>query len=208
MSYDEKRARSALATFQKRSGLRDYPWELASGVGTGTLRSFRNARNRAMSNSTYEKLAAGATALLGHEVTPAELIGDPRAARQARIECFVGGGDEVVPIPVDEAVDWVPAPPGMTNPEAIEVRGRSLLPIFQHGDLLFYERVATDPTPFRDELVVARTRSGKCVVRILQAGTRRGRFNLISVNPSFAPLENEEIEWVGPIEWINKRRRK
>lgn len=208
MSYDEKRARSALAAFQRRSGLRDYPWELASGVGPGTLRSFRSARNRAMSNSTYEKLAAGATALLGHEVSLAELIGDPKAARHARVDCFVGSCDEVVPVPADEEADWVQAPPGMANPEAIAVRGRSLLPIFQHGDLLFYERVEADPAPFRDELVVARIRNGKCVVRFLHAGARRGRFNLVSVNLSFAPIENQEIEWVGPIEWINKRRRK
>ena len=208
MSYDEKRARQALAMFQKRSGLRDYPWEMASGVGAGTLRSFRSGRNRAMSNATYEKLAAGASALLGYEIATGELSGDPKVPRQVRVASFVSAGDEVAACPPDGPTDLVLAPPGMENPQAIEVRGRSMMPVFHHGDLLFHERLEKDPSHFRDEIVVAQLKGGTCMVKILQPGSRRARFNLVSINPSLAPLENQEIEWVGPIEWVNKRRRR
>jgi phage repressor protein C with HTH and peptisase S24 domain len=206
MSYDEKRVRAALAAFQKSSGLRDYPWETASGVGPGTLRSFRSGRNRAMSNATYEKLASGATALLNRDVTAAELRADPGMSRQIRVASFVGAGDEIVPIPTDEPIDWALAPPGMDNVEATEVRGRSMMPFYHHGDLLFHRRIDKDPGRFKDEALVVQVTDGKRMIKLLQPGARRGRFNLISINPSLAPLENQAVDWVGPIEWVNKRR--
>jgi phage repressor protein C with HTH and peptisase S24 domain len=123
------------------------------------------------------------------------------------VRSFVGAGDEIFPIDEDSPIDRVAAPPGMIDAEATEVRGRSMLPLYHHGDLLFHHRIESDPTRFRDEVVIAQVKNGKRYVKLLATGTRRGRFNLVSINPTFAPLENQILDWVGAIEWVQKRRR-
>lgn len=207
MPYDNRKAIAALDRFKKAAKLKDFPWEKASGLGEGTLRKFRTGANRSMSTETYEKLAAGASKLGGRTFTAAEIRGEVELLIQVPVSSFVGAGDEIIPIDGDGPVDWVPAPPGMGEAEATEVRGRSMIPLYHDRDLLFHRRLETDPARFRDEVVVAQVRNGKRYVKLLQIGTRRNRFRLLSINPTFAPLEDQQLDWIGPIEWVHKRRR-
>ena len=92
MAYDSRRARAALAAFQVATGLQDFPWEKASSVGEGTLRRFRSGSSRSMGPITYDKLAAGASGLLGRPVTSAELRGEISLLRRVAVANFVGPG--------------------------------------------------------------------------------------------------------------------
>lgn len=99
MSYDPEQARSALAAFKKSTGLKDAPWEKASGVGSGTIRKFEKGPNQSMGPATYSKLAVGASELLGRRVLVSEFT--PRG------EGFSEGGP-ADPLNLDPNV--VPAP--------------------------------------------------------------------------------------------------
>ena len=206
MAYDKRKATAALAAFQQSTGLKDFPWERASSVGEGTLRKFRSGSARSMSDETYEKLAAGASDLLGRKIAPARLRPGPVTDVELPIRSYVGAGDEVVaPIDGDGPIDYVTAPPDLAEGEVLEVRGRSMLPAYEHGDLLFHRFMDPDPRELVGKLVVAKLKDGRRFVKVLLAGTRRGRFTLASLNPSFAPMEDQASEAVARIVWVKKR---
>jgi phage repressor protein C with HTH and peptisase S24 domain len=129
-------------------------------------------------------------------------------AETVPVRSYVGAGDEVFIIPEDEQpIDWVEPPPGMEGAEATIVRGRSGMPLYHDGDVLYHRRVVHDPIAFRGEVVVAQVKNGRRFVKLLERGKRKGLFNLVSINPAFPPLEDQHLDWIGPIEWVRKRRR-
>lgn len=209
MAYDKRQVLAALARFQRDTGLKDSPWEEASGLGEGTLRKFRTGPNRSMSTETYEKLAAGATKKLGRKVVAGELRGELQVPIQVPVRSFVGAGDEVIIIPEDnEPLFWVEAPPGMRDAEATEVRGRSMVPAYHDRDILFHRRLEIDPLRFRDEILVTQVKGGKRYIKLILPGSRKGRYHLTSINPAYPPIEDQVLEWLAPIEWVDKRRRR
>lgn len=199
--------RAAISAFMKRTGLKVTPWEKEAGVSEGALRAFLKGRSKTITDDTLLKLAEGAGELLAQTVTVADIMGDKPSLVEIPVRSFVGAGDEIIPVPEDGPIDYVPAPPGMEDAEATEVRGRSMLPLYRDGDLLFHRRMEGDPTRYRDDVVVAQVRNGKRYVKLLLPGSKRGRFTLVSVNPAFPPLEDQLLDWVGPIDWVRKRRR-
>lgn len=174
MSYDPEQARSALAAFKKSTGLKDAPWEKASGVGGGTIRKFEKGPNRSMGPETYSKLATGASELLGRKVLVSEFTplgesavladpvildsnvapapGAPRVpARQEMpkdVPVFgtVSGGDGGALFDFElngEIVDFVRRPPrliGRTDVFAAYLRGESVSPWREPGQLIYFER--------------------------------------------------------------------
>lgn len=206
MAYDKRKALAALAAFQTSTGLKDFPWEKASGVGEGTLRKFRTGSARSMSDETYEKLAAGASDLLDRKIAPARLRPGAATDVELPIRSYVGAGDEVVePVDGDGPIDYVTAPPELAEGEVLEVRGRSMLPAYEHGDLLFHRFMDPDPRQLIGKLVIAKLKDGRRFVKVLLAGTKRGRFTLASLNPSFAPMEDQAVAAVARIVWVKKR---
>lgn len=209
MAYDKAAALKALARFQRDTGLKDRPWEEAAGLGEGTLRKFRSGPNRSMSTETYEKLASGAAKLLGRRVQAGEIRGEIDTPIMVPLRSYVGAGDEIMMIPADDPpLDFVQAPPGMRGAEATEVRGVSMVPLFHEGDLLFHRRLESDPLRYRNEALVVQVKNGKRYVKLVLPGTRKGRYHLTSINPAFPPIEDQAVDWFGPIEWVHKRRRR
>lgn len=147
-------------------------------------------------------------AVLG--MTAAELLGKPAALRPARdeieipVSSHIGAGDQVVdPVEGDPPIYYVKAPPEVEDGEATEVRGRSMLPAYEPGDVLFYKRTGADPREMLGRLVVAKLVDGRRYVKVLQSG-RRGRFTLASLNPAYDPMEDQAIEWAARIIWVKK----
>lgn len=204
MPYDQRQAVSALATFQEVSGLRDYPWEIASGVGEGTIRRFKNGKARSLTWETYEKLADGASSLLNRKVEARELLGD--YPNTWPVFEAVLTGDEVVRLP-SEGMYRVPAPPDHVSGGVIEVRGRSLLPEFRQGDLLFHANLQPDIDALVGDVVLAQTTNGRRHIRILHSTPNPGHYTLSSINPAYPPLEDVQVMSAAEILWVKHRPR-
>jgi phage repressor protein C with HTH and peptisase S24 domain len=131
----------------------------------------------------------------------------PQPGPQVPIRSYVGAGEQVIPIEEDSLIDFVPAPPGMEQAEATLVRGRSMVPLYHDGDVLFHRRLELDPARLRDEVVVAQVRDGRRYVKLLRPGSRKGLFTLVSINPDHKPIRDQALAWVAPIEWVRKRKR-
>lgn len=208
MSGDADRARKALLKFLTVHKLSQRALCKAAGLSPSAINNFMLGHAESPKADTYDKMAAGATKLLGHPVSVAELRGLKVQAIEIPVRSFVGAGDEVVIIPEDEApVGWVSPPPGLEDGEATQVRGRSMMPLFHEGDVLYHRRLVHDPSTFRGEVVVAQVRNGKRYVKLLERGSRKGRYHLVSINPAFPTHEDQQLDWVGPIEWVQKRKR-
>lgn len=195
--------RRALREFMRAKDLKVFPWTQAAGVSEASLRNFLNGDSESLSDRTYALLARAAHVSVG------KLRGDeaPPEAAEVPVRSYVGAGDEILPVEGDAPIEYVPAPPGMEECEATEVRGVSMQPLYHHGDLLFHRRIDAEPARYRNEVVVVQVRNGKRLVKLLQAGSKKGLYTLVSLNPSFAPMPDQKISWIGPIEWVQKRRR-
>lgn len=207
MAYNADQRRRALKKFMDDNELQPKEWARQSGLSESSLWPFMKGKTHALGDDTYEALASGAAKILRRPVTGGEIRGE-KGQVLVPVRSFVGAGDEVVPIAQDEPIDYVPAPPGMEECEATEVRGRSMIPLYHHGDRLFHRRLESNPAAFREEVVVVQVKNGKRYVKLLQAGSRRGRYTLASVNPAFEPMIDQALDWVGPIEWVHKRQRR
>lgn len=156
---------------------------------------------------TYMALAESASKKLERDVTVTELAGQPLSYASVPIQSFVGAGEEVFTIPSDGPIGYTQAPPGMEDCEATEVRGQSMIPLYHNGDLLFHRRIETNIGRYRNQVVVVQIKGDRRLVKQLVTGSKPGRFHLASFNQAFPLLEDQPVEWVGPIEWVRKMRR-
>jgi phage repressor protein C with HTH and peptisase S24 domain len=94
--------------------------------------------------------------------------------------------------------------PGIGNEAvyALEVTGDSMEPVYRHGD-----RIVVSPgAPVRrGDRVVARTRDGEVLAKVLGRQTER-TVELISLNPAYAPREllRANVAWMARILWASQ----
>src|SRR5690349_16627971 len=78
MHFPTDQRKTALRAFVariERHGSSVAAWEKNAGVAEGTIRNFYKRERGTMTDRTYTRLAEAATALLGEEITPADLQG-------------------------------------------------------------------------------------------------------------------------------------
>lgn len=137
-----------------------------------------------------------------HGVMP-DIVPDDGERATVPVRHFVGAGDVVHLIDGDSPLEDTAAPPGYENGAAVIVRGESMLPIFQPGDLLFF-RMREDP-PKKDlpmRAVIVQVTDGPLYLKKLLPGTKRGLFHLISVNPNTPTLLDAQVESIARIGWV------
>jgi len=121
----------------------------------------------------------------------------PEAGWAVPVVGYVGAGAEVHPIDDHapgaglEAVDVdFPVKPGTV---AVIVRGDSMLPIFEDGDLIGYMEDSSDPRTLVGKTCVVKLTDGRTFIKRLRRGSVDGLFTLVSFNAR--DIEDVEIEW-------------
>lgn len=150
MAFSSKQRREALADFIVKTGLKESPWEKASGIGAGTIRAFLRGRSKSLTDGTYVKLADGATGLLGKQVSPSMLRGE-REDDDSLLRMRGSEGPRFEPIPVWGSAERPPGEMhigsnpiefirrserlrGVLGAFALYTHGTSMSPAIEHGD--------------------------------------------------------------------------
>lgn len=113
----------------------------------------------------------------------------------------VGAAQDIHPIPEDPAIDReIDTPPVVTGEAvAVIVRGNSMWPRYFDGEHIYYSNEHRPPQELVGRECVVRLADGRMLVKILRAGSRKGRFTLESWNAP--PLEDQKVEWAAPVRW-------
>ena len=124
---------------------------------------------------------------------------------------YVGAGAEVFPIDdhnKGEGMDRIECPREIDPAKgvAVEVRGDSMEPLIGEGDVLFYnERFPGVPAEFLNKRCVVWLHDGKCLVKKIRKGKQVGHYNLESLNPKDAGIENVLVQYSAFIKtWIQR----
>lgn len=204
--YNADARRRVLQAFIDRNKLKVQTWTTASGMSESVVRHFIDGDSESMGDRTYAKLAAGATKLLGRTITAAMLRGELPPAVEIEIRHMIGAGDEIHVIEGDGGFEYTEAPPGFEQAGAGIVRGDSMRPTYETGDVLFWRHIGPPPSgdpPKR--AVIVQVKNGPLFVKKLLQGTKKGRFHLISVNPITPILPDQPVDSIAHIEWVKPK---
>lgn len=127
---------------------------------------------------------------------------DDEPEKTVKLAGYVGAAQAVYQFD-DGAADYVEAPPGANDmTEAVEVRGDSMLPLYETGTLLYYSKQLAPETMIGRRAVVL-VADGRVLVKSVRRGSAPGFYTLVSLN---APdIEDVVLEWAAPIDWIKPR---
>lgn len=127
---------------------------------------------------------------------------DDEPEKTVKLAGYVGAAQAVYQFD-DGAAGYVEAPPGANDmTEAVEVRGDSMLPLYETGTLLYYSK-QLPPDVMVGRRAVVRVADGRVLVKTVRRGSAPGLFTLASLN---APdIEDVVVEWAAPIDWIKPR---
>ncbi|KTQ96851.1 DNA-binding protein [Aureimonas ureilytica] len=117
-------------------------------------------------------------------------------------EAGVGGFFDDAGFPVGQGWDEIELPGQDGTLYALEVSGQSMMPLYREGDVVI---VSPTASVRRGDRVVAKTRDGEVMVKILQRRTAK-TVELASVNPDFPDRQfaAADIEWIARILWASQ----
>lgn len=118
----------------------------------------------------------------------------PIENRMISVMGYVGAGAEVIPVGGNDALHEVdmgyPIPPDLVG---VIVRGDSMFPIFEDGDLVAYRGEPLTPDQAIGETCVVQLADGRILIKKVRRGSQPGLFTLTSAN---APdIEDVPLEW-------------
>lgn len=120
---------------------------------------------------------------------------------------YVGAGAEVLSIDdhaKGDGIEEVPAPPGMLNGIALIVRGDSMEPKYEDGEIIYIEKTLYSIDALIGAVCYLQLADGRCFLKKLQRGSRAGLFTLISFNgPAIVDVV---IERAYPIAFTRPKR--
>lgn len=104
--------------------------------------------------------------------------------------------------PTGQGWDRIDLPAADDGTYALEVSGRSMEPLYRDGDILV---VSPNAQIRRGDRIVAKTRAGEIMVKVLQRRTTT-TVELASINPDFPPRKFAiaEIEWLARVVWVSQ----
>ncbi|MFG1376129.1 S24 family peptidase [Xanthobacter autotrophicus] len=120
-----------------------------------------------------------------------------------------GAGAEVYPIDDHEkgaGLDEIEAPfPVPPSTVCVVIRGDSMLPVFQDGDLVGYSKEPRPPGDLIGVRCLVKLRDGRMFIKVLKRGTRPGLFTLVSFNAG--DIEDVDVEWAAQYDFTLARGR-
>lgn len=121
---------------------------------------------------------------------------------QVQLQGYVGAGQAIYQFD-EQGGGYVDAPPEYSPATvAVEVKGDSMLPLYEDGTILYYSKILT-PEQMLNRRCIARLADERVLVKTIRRGSETGLFTLVSLN---APdIEDVAIEWAAPIDWIKPR---
>lgn len=114
---------------------------------------------------------------------------------------YVGAGAEVFAIDDGGSLDEIEPPPGIgPNAVAVIVRGNSMYPRYQEGDILIYDEHCTLAQADGEECVVSLI-DGRKYVKIIRAD---GELLATLESWNHPPIRSVQVEWVARIKWVKR----
>lgn len=172
--------------------------ELAEGIDMSTVQVSRFETGARRTNTDFLSKVA---AFLG--VSVSELF----KRREIAVVGYIGAGGEFIGIDdyaQGAGMETVEAPPGLTGSAvAVMVRGESMIPVYNDGDILIYGEREYSYIEHLNRRCVCGLSDGRIVVKTLQRGSTDSLFTLISFNSS--PMEDVALEWIAKIKWVQPR---
>ena len=132
--------------------------------------------------------------------------GQPAAGNKVPVLGYVGAGQMVIPIDdhiQGAGLDSVEAPPGAdaSGLAAVKVRGNSMFPAYQDGDVILYGE-HEPPKELIGREVVVKVSTDETFIKYLENGSKPGLFTLTSYNAP--PLRDVKIQWASRVRYIVK----
>jgi DNA-binding XRE family transcriptional regulator len=168
--------------------------ELAAAAGTNQATVDRIERG-ATKNSKYLNQIMLALNLSQQQTVLLPVVG------------YIGGGQEVLAIDDHEKGDGfeqIAAPPGVENGIALIVRGNSMSPKYDDGEIVVIEKVFIDIQSLIGRTCYVKLADGRCYLKQLMAGSRPNRFTLVSLNGP--TIYDVVVEQAYPIAWVRPKR--
>lgn len=128
--------------------------------------------------------------------------GDLFGAGRVPVLGAVGAGGQVVYFPEEQEQRYVARPPlAAGRYMALEVKGESMLPRYDPGDVIYVRRDHEGVLPeYLGKYCAVHTSDGGTYLKILSPGTEPGRYTLRSLNA--ADMENVEVIWAAKVEFV------
>lgn len=131
--------------------------------------------------------------------------GPTQKALMAKLVGYVGAGSQAHFYRDGQISEPVELPPGGgISTVAVEVRGGSMRGIADSGWLIYYDDLRSPPTDdLIGKLCIVETEDGKVLIKVLQRGRRKGRFDLESTTES--TMHDQRLAWAARVTWIKPR---
>lgn len=139
-------------------------------------------------------------------VTLPELVsGEPHERQLVPVAGIVTAGDGWS-VYDDGGHDPIPLAVSGGEAVAVEVRGDSMLNYYKNGDILIgIKKLGRSLTELIGRDCIIETSDGKRLLKFVQKGSMKDRFNLRSHNIEHPDIQNAELKWAAPVEWIKRR---
>lgn len=163
------------------------------------------ARHLGIENDKVSKILAGTRQVQASELPKIlSFFGEQLTeARKVPVVGYVGGGAEIYPIDdhmKGDGLEHVDAPPGAgRNAVAVVVRGDSMLPKYEDGDVLIYDD-HEDPAALINKTCIVQLEDGRLLVKRLRRGVAPGSYTLTSYNAS--DIEGVKITWAARVAFV------
>lgn len=131
----------------------------------------------------------------------------PTPYKDIPIVGYIGAGATVFPIDDHEkgdGFDTIPTPPGVLSGVALIVRGDSMWPKYEDGEIIVCEKSQIGLESLIGRTCYVQLSDGRALLKIITRGSAPGYWTLNSHNAP--PIEDVVIERAYPIAWTKPRR--